>query len=266
MTGEVTGVPRPTAEDPLRLLVAGSSVTFMMVPPRRSRDEATFGELLPRELRRRGVPAVGTVRGQWFGTIRDLRRRYEPAVRNVFPDVLVLVYGMAECQGRVLPTWLARHLTTWDVGGSALSREYRRRLAPTAWRTLRAWQRWAHPRVGARTSRLSPGRFRRELAHVVDMVRTEVRPLVLVLDILPAGPRLTHWMPGLQARVDRYNRVLADLVATYADDEVRLVRVSQVAAALGTDVATPDGMHLSAAGHRAVAQLLADEVDAWLAR
>ena len=185
MSGETAGAPAPTDDRPLRVLVVGSSISVMMVPPRRHRDEATFGELLPRLLRRQGIPAVGEVDGQWFGTIRDLRRRYEHAVRNRFPDVLVIVFGMAECQARVLPTWLVRHMTTWDLGAAPVSRWYRRRLAPVAWRLLRAWQRWAHPRVGARTARLSPSRFRGEMAHVIEMARTEVRPLVLVLDVFP---------------------------------------------------------------------------------
>lgn len=255
---------RPTPEHPLHVLVAGSSTAVMIHPPRASRDEATYGELLGPLLRERGVPARVTVDGRWFGMVNELRRRYEDAIRNRFPDVLVVNYGMAECQACVVPTSWVRHMTTWDLPSARAARWYRARVAPPLWHALRTWQRYAHARVGGRTARLSAERFAIELRRIIDLTRLEVRPLVLLCDIDPPGPRVTHWLPGVEQRVVRYNSILAEVVAGYDDPEIRLVRTSRLVAEGGFDTVLPDGFHRSPEGHRRVAGMLAEEILYWL--
>ncbi|MGI8537314.1 MAG: hypothetical protein ACR2K2_12680 [Mycobacteriales bacterium] len=185
-------------------------------------------------------------------------------MRNHFPDVVVVNFGMAECQPRVVPTWLVRHFTTWDRSSAEMARWYRRELAPPLWTAVRRWQQVGSGRIGSRTARLAPARFAAEIRRIVEMVRAEARPLVLVLDIDPPGPRIVHWLPGIDARVDHYNTVLAGVVRDLGDEEVRFVRSSAIVRELGFDVALPDGLHRSAVGHRRTAELLAAEVRDWL--
>jgi len=247
-----------SADRPLRVLVCGNSTAVMVEPPRTGRDDGPFPERLVPALASRGVEAEVLVDGTWFGMVDGLRRRYERAIRDRTPDVVVLAYGMAECQAKVLPTAVVRHLTTWDVGAGVLARAYRRAVAPHLWRALRAWQRWAHPRVGLALSRLSPRAFRGELAHVIGMTRRETGAAVLVCDIDPGHGRLLHWLPGINDRVAAYNRLLADLVAD-AGEGVVLVPTSTVVDHDRPGL-MPDGLHRSAEGHRLAAELLADAI------
>jgi lysophospholipase L1-like esterase len=247
---------------PLRVVVAGGSVSLFVVP-RTGRAEGTYGELLPGLLEGDGLAVDVRHTGQWFDLVQDLRRRYESAVRNHFPDVLVLNYGMGEAQPNVIPTWAARHFQSWDRSSHPLALAYREHLGPRAWTALR--------RVQSRTSswptyRLSPGRYATELRKVITMARDETGCLVLLLDLDPPGPRWEHWVPGMAQRRDLFQQVQDDLVADLGDPDVRSVRVAHHVAEHGVDVLLPDAIHRSPLGHRLTAEALAKEVRAWAAR
>ncbi|MGZ6825613.1 MAG: hypothetical protein ACXVGH_02390, partial [Mycobacteriales bacterium] len=201
--------------------------------------------------------------GQWFDLVSDLRQRYESAVRAHFPDVLVLNYGMGECQPNVVPTWLARHFQSWDRSSHPLALSYRERVAPAAWTRLREVQRrtshWP-------TYRLSPDRYVTELRKVVTMARDETGCLVLLLDLDPPGPRWEHWVPGMTERHRLFQQAQDRFVQELGDPMVRSVRVSHHVAEHGSEVLLPDSVHRSPLGHRLTAEALAREVLAWHGR
>lgn len=248
---------------PLRVHVLGSSCAVLVEPEHGPRDCGTYGEQLVPLLAARGIPAVVSHAGTWFGRVCDALPHYERDVRDHFADVLVVNYGMAECQSDLLPTAVVRHLTTWHRTSRPGARAYRSKVVPVVWRQLRRYQQWAAAHDDGRTHRLNPRRFVTDMTRVIDLVRKDCGPLVLLLDIDPPGERLEHWLPGTAARVARYNALLADIAGRY-DDAVRLVPAS----ATLTDPATelPDGLHRSVAGHGLTAALLADEITAWLGR
>ncbi|HWC35195.1 MAG TPA: SGNH/GDSL hydrolase family protein [Mycobacteriales bacterium] len=251
---------------PLTIVVAGSSVSVSVSPPRRDRHDRTYGELLTETLDARGVRASVVHTGKWFDMVNELRRRYEPAIRNHFPDVLVLNYGFVESQPNFLPTWASRHFTTWDVSSAPVAAWYRRHIAPRVWRVLRAYQRRAASMTSRGSYRLSPKRFAAELRRVIELSRLETGCLVLVLDIDPPDGRVLHWMPGMRQRWERYQAVLRHLVAEIGDPDVRLVPASRVVDELELSAALPDGIHRSPAAHRHTAELLTDEIVTWLHR
>lgn len=263
MTGPVIAAPTQLSRDrPLRVHVLGSSASVLVEPHHGPRDGGTYGEQLAARLTGAGVPTSVSHAGTWFGRICDTIPRYERDVRDHFPDVLVVNYGVVECQSDVLPTWLVRHATTWHRTSRLGTSAYRGRLVPPAWRALRAYQRRVsgHDSV---THRLRPKRFVADLTRTIDLVRKDCGSLVLLLDIDPPGPRVEHWLPGTGERAAAYNGLLAQVAAGY-DDTVRLVR----AGAQLTDPATqlPDGLHRSPEGHALTADLLAKEVLEWLGR
>lgn len=248
--------------EPLRIVVAGSSVSVFVVPSHRLRKEGTYGEVLRDLLAADGLSATVDHQGKWFDMVHELRSRYEPAVRNRFPDVLVLNYGICEAQPRTLPTWLARHLQTWNRPTFAAARGYRRVVAPRLWLLLRGWQQRSARAVGARTWRLSPLRFRLEMAKVISMARSETGCLVLVVDCDPPGARFEHWLPGMKRRWEVFQAALDQLVADLDDPQVRLVRASATLTDLDREL--PDGIHRTADAHRLTAGLLLDEILTWL--
>lgn len=254
----------PTRVDdhrPLRVHVIGSSAAVLVEPQHGPRDGGTYGEQLGPMLADEGVPTVVTHAGRWFGQIHEYVSRYERDVRDPFPDVLVIHFGMAECQSDVLPSRIVRHFTTWERTSRRSAEVYRRRIAPRVWRVLRTYQRAVGARDHDRTHRLRPHRFVADYRRIIDLVRKDCGSLVLLIDIDPPGDRVEHWLPGTARRVAAYNRLLAEVADGY-DDDVRLVPSSQHL----TDVASelPDGLHRTPAGHRITARLVADEILAWL--
>ena len=245
---------------PLRVHVVGSSAAVMVEPVHGPRDQGTYGEQLAVLLGRAGVPTAVSHAGRWFGQVDEFVGRYESAVRDVMPDVLVLNFGMVECQSNALPTWLVRHATTWHRTSRPGARAYRDRVLPKVWPALRDYQRWAAAR-DTLTHRLPPRRFQSDLQRVIDLARKDCGCLVLVVDIDPAGDRVEHWLPGTARRVAHYNRLLAELVDRY-DDGVRLVAASRTLTDLEAQL--PDGLHRTPAGHALTAALLAEEIQQWL--
>lgn len=248
---------------PLRVHVLGSSAAVMVEPEHGPRDGGTYGEQLGPLLHEQGLPTVVSHAGTWFGRICDTIPRYERDVRDHFPDVLVLNFGLVECQSNALPTPIVRHITTWHRSSRAAAGPYRNRGLPPVWRRLRQYQQWTAAHDSGLTHRLSPRRFVADVTRTIDMVRKDCGSLVLLLDIDPPGQRVEHWLPGTTARVARYNALLAEIADRYSDD-VRLVAAGAQLADPATDL--PDGLHRSPEGHRHTAVLLAHEITSWLGR
>ncbi|MFN2539193.1 MAG: hypothetical protein ABR549_13740, partial [Mycobacteriales bacterium] len=184
-------------------------MTSMVSPPRSTRLEAAFPELLPDALQARGHEADVFVCSRWFARLPDLRPEYEQVVRDRYPDVVVLNYGVIDCQPNMLPTSVARHFQTWNRRGSLGARAYRRLVAARLWPLLRQYQLLTD---GLPTYRTSPKAFRAELTRLIALIRLETRALVLVLDIDPPGERLLRWLPSMQRRRERYQGILSDVV------------------------------------------------------
>lgn len=244
---------------PLRVVVVGSSVTFQVAPDPVTVDDAPYPGLLDGALRDRGVEAVTQLRARWHATAKEVLARHEPWVRDALPHVVVLNVGFPDCQPRTVPTWLYRHVITWQPGLSGASVRYRARVVPLLRRVVRRWQQLVAGRLPLRLSRLSPAAFRRAVTRTVRHSVRDHRALVLVLDIDPPGPAVQRLMPGLDARVAAYNAVLADVVRAAGDERVVLVRTSELVAA-DPEALLPDGIHRSAAAHRLVAERLADVI------
>jgi lysophospholipase L1-like esterase len=244
--------------EPLRVVIAGNSVASYLSPPRTVRSEGAYGELLPAVLAARGLPADVRVRSRWLGLIRDLRRDYERVIRDQCPDVVILNFGIVECQPNALPLWAVRHFSAWNRGGRMPARIYRRYVADRVWPVLRDYQRRAS---GLPIYRMGPRAFRYEMTRMVALIRQETRALVLVLDTDPVGARLEHWMPGMGPRRDRYQAILAEVVDRFGTD-VRLINGSNTLCGREEEM-LPDGLHRSPEGHRLLADLIADEIALW---
>jgi lysophospholipase L1-like esterase len=264
VTDSVVALGPLPAKSRWRIAVLGNSLPILMVPPRRDRREGAYPELLERELVARGHDAVVDCHARLYDLAHEGERRWTRDVAPSAPDVLVLNYGILEAQPNVLPTVLNRHLTRNDTGGPGLRGAWVRHAIPRLWPLARRYQRWAASIVGDRTWRLHPDRLRASLAQIIS-VATAGGTLVLVVDVLPPGGRLRHFVPGIEGRVERVNATLRSLVADAGCADVRLVEASAIALQLGP-AGVPDGLHLVAEGHRRVALALADEIGPWLAR
>lgn len=259
--GTIAAPTRIDRDRPLRVHVIGNSCAVMVEPVHGPRDGGTYGEQLGSMLAAAGVPATVTHSGRWFGMIHEYIARYERDIRDPFPDVLVINFGLAECQSNLLPSSLVRHFGTWHRTSRPGAGFYRRRIANPLWRALRAYQRRVARVDHDTTHRLRPARFQADYRRIIDLIRKECGSLVLLVDIDPVGDRVEYWLPGTGARIARYN-VLLDEVADGYDAHVRVVPASASLTDISAEL--PDGMHRNAAAHSLTARLLADEILAWL--
>jgi lysophospholipase L1-like esterase len=248
-----------TTGRPLRVVVIGNSCVFLTVPAASGVDDDPYPGHLEELLLDRGVTARVVVHSQWHTRVKEALPRFESWVRDELPDVVVVNLGIVDAQARVLPTWLLRNTMTWLPGQSAVAVRYRRRVVPHLQPRVRAWQRFWAGRVGPRASRVRPAVFERSVARLLKLCARQCNAHAVVLDIDPPNERLLHWMPGLDARVERYNAILQRVVARAEEGRATLLRTSEVVRR-DLEVLLPDGIHRSAEGHRQVAERLADEI------
>lgn len=257
-----------------KVLVLGASMGMIVAPAERrhvevlptrtSRQEGTYVEILEWLLRGgAGYPVTVRNSSRIFDQIDRGARRFIEHEMAEFPDVLVIHFGFNECRPPVVPWSLLRHLHKDHVSLSAPAMAYRKTIVPKLWKATRHWQKAASGLVGDRTWRMSPSRFRREYQRLFEIGRRQGM-LVLVADVNPPGRRVAEITPGLEERCAYYRRLQAELVDSFGDDDVRLVRVSEVVTEMGIDEALPDNLHFSAPAHQRVAEMLAAEIGPWL--
>jgi lysophospholipase L1-like esterase len=256
-------LPWPKARRPLSVVAFANSVATLQIPVRSDRSEGTYVEVLADLLAGEGVPAVPHLESRWFDFLHRAMRDYETRIRVHSPDVVVVQFGLNEYQPWLVPIWVIRHLLVQHQAATRSAKAYRAYVAPRLWTAVREYRRKAAPVVGTRTWQVTPRRFEGQLRRLLRNVRLETRALVLVLDIDAPNDRLEHFMPGMQVRHEVFQELLARVVAEQGDDEVRLVRVSEITAAMGP-TAMLDGMHYSPETHERIGRVLAEEVLAWL--
>lgn len=252
-----------SAERPLSVVVLGNSVAVLSIPGRTGGEDGSYAEVLRDRLAAAGVPVRVALEGRWFEFAVQAFRRYERSVRTHLPDVVILQYGLNESQPWLLPVPIVRHLVTDHQVATRTGRRYRQHVAAPVWKQVRAYRRWAAPKVGLRTWQTTPRRFGAVMRQLIRAVRYDTQALVLVLDVNEPGEVLRHFLPGMAERHAVMQRTLSETVDGFDDPEVRLVPVAAACTAAGPE-ALHDGMHFSPLGHRVVGELLAAEVLSWL--
>jgi len=266
-----TPIPDHDGSTPLgplfRVVVLGNSQALVVATHERNRDHGTYGQLLELRLRDRGIQAHVIHEARWWDLIHQLRPRLVPAVAQHMPDVVVLGYGMGECEANIPPTWVMRKLddARWTPSLNPLVAKARNATLPTLDR-LKMWSyRRIVPRLGKRTWRLTPSRFEAELDRVISWTRRQTGGLVLVLTLHDPGEALERLLPGFRKRADLFNTIIRSVVARLGDPNVIVVDAGSEIDRLTTITATLDGLHYTPAGHEAIAASLDEIVAGWLA-
>ncbi|MDP9182977.1 MAG: hypothetical protein M3P04_09415 [Actinomycetota bacterium] len=256
-------LPWPARRRPLSLVAFGNSVASLVMPARVDRSEGTYLEVMADVLAGEGVPSVVHQESRWFDFLHRAMRDYETRVRSHAPDVVVVQFGLNEYQPWLLPIWVIRNLLVHNQAVTRTAKGYRRWVAPRLWRGVRGYRRRAAPLAGMRTWQTTPRRFEGHLRRLLRSLRVDGHPLVLVLDIDAPDSRLEHFLPGVAARHTVFQQLIERVVEQQEDTSVRLVRVSEITAAIGP-TALADGMHYTPQTHRVVGEHLADEVIQWM--
>jgi len=255
---------RPPLPRRVRIVVLGNSTAMYVRPRRRDRGDRTYGELLEAQLRHRGIDAFVVNQGRWWDRVHDVLPRWEEAVYAHTPDVVILNYGLGECEPNVFPVPMMRWVYTWRPSLNPVAIRLRSLLVRPVQRAMTAAMPWISRRLGMRTWRLRPERFRNELRRLIEITRRETGALVLVLTLNPPGPFLQNLMPGVDERSRLYSDLIRALVDEIDDPEVQVIEAGAIVDDLGWRKTMVDGLHYTARGHREVASLLEASVLTWL--
>lgn len=257
--------PRPL---PVRVLVKGPStvnwVSWMGGP----RQDFTYPRVVEEQLLEAGrasdVRAITMTseKASW------LLRTWQREVLGFSPDVIVLTYGHYESVHLFLPRWLERHGNSLKVRRGRLRQLYRRGVVRPVWMGLARVQAKVDavvgPYVGVRRAR----RLAADIEQYIHQVQKVGSPLVLLFELLPPGPRVTGWFPGLERRLGLMNQEMEAMVERVGLDHVRMFPIMPIAekyAEGDMSLAEPDGFHYSPEMHRRVGEALARDIDAWAA-
>jgi len=228
----------------LRILVFGHSGSLALRPPRQSRQEGTYVDLLRRHVTEScGADAAVVNLALRSNMVNQDDLRFTCDIQRHDPDVVVLHYGVNECAPRVLP----RPIWMW-LHGFADQGWLRRRLGS-----------WLMPmevllmRLVSCGGWLSAAKFERCLRFKIASVRKEAACRVLVVNIGPPNERYRRMLPGIERQVLRFNEVIARVAA---ESGALLMDVQGMVTAGGLEQLQPDGCHLSAEGHRQLFEMI----------
>jgi lysophospholipase L1-like esterase len=229
---------------PSSVVIVGSSVSLYVRPPRATRDQGTYVELLARAL----GPAyrIDNIARVSYD-IRDALHGFHKQLLPIAPDVVVLHLGVNESVSRFLPRRLWR--VVYGGGDRVTSPGLVRRammlldaaMRPVMTRFLpRAW-------FGAHE-------FERLTDEFLVNVRKEFAARIVVVGITRPSDRVEKQLRGSISRVRDFNAALARSAAAAG---ATFIDVDAIA---DRDDLHPDGIHFSAAGHAWLAERLAGAI------
>jgi lysophospholipase L1-like esterase len=250
-----------------RIVVLGNSQALVVASVDWSRTEGNYGELLERGLRRRGVNAMVINEARLWDLLHYVRPRLVESIGCHSPDVVVLGYGMGECESNIPPTWLMKIIDfgRWIPSLNPVSRRVRK----VSWPLLHRFRTWSQRRLiplfGKRLWRERPARFTAELDRIIRFTRAQTGARVIVLSLYDPGPALEEIIPTIRKRAERFNQIIHDVVARFDPSDVRVVDIWTPINELGWEKATYEGLHYSATGHAMIADALKDAIVGFIA-
>jgi lysophospholipase L1-like esterase len=246
MAPRVAGRPR-------KIVVLGNSIALQVCARNPSPDEAPYPILLADLLADEDGPATVINASRWMGTVQDAVVEWPRAVLAEWPDLVVIHHGFNEARSAILPRRVHKAVWRLERTGTAIEA----RLLPkmrAAWPTmLSAARTFDRPVVrGHMTAR----RFGRLLAHLLDETSSRTPAVCVVVDLQTASPRLNALGAAYAHRRQDLQAVIAHTVAVRP--RAAVASLTSVELAVGSpSEAFPDGIHLSAEGHRLLAQEIA---------
>lgn len=252
---------------PIRVLVKGPSTVVWTSWMGGPRTDFTFSRALERSLLADGRPVEVRNTGILATSTKAFIKTYEQDVVQWSPDVVIIMAGHYEVLHLFLPRRYERYSNRPNVRGGRLATTWRKRFVRPLWKVLATIQSKVDllpDRIRLRKRRLRQAAA--DLKAYIDQVQMVGSPLVLVFELLPVAPRRVHWFPGMNPRIELWNRLAEDVVDAFGQDHIRYFRVLPLAQQLAGDdlnKATPDGYHYTPELHALVGTELARDIEKW---
>jgi hypothetical protein len=249
----------------MRILVKGASTVVAMSELGLSRDNFTYPRAMEQRLFEAGQPAIVYTHGVASEQTKTVLKTWQHEIHAWSPDVILLCYGHYETIHFFLPRWLERHANSLKARRGPVQDFYRRKVLRKVWVSLAKLQVKLDTRYDSTWRRNRPKRVAQDLRTLIDHALTISRPLIILVDLLPPGPRGQSWFPGMTERLHVMNASIAQMVADVDDPNVRVFHVADVVDRVvpAGENPLPDGFHYSAPLHREIGRTLADEILEW---
>ncbi len=241
-----------------RICILGNSVGFKMRPPRQSAEEKTYGEILSDNgYCVRNISKAGVMLNEAFASLDD-------ELITWFPDTVIIQFGVVEmCQrqtSRRLNNRLIKNYYLNMVHGRAyVFDSLFTKVLETLGRIVNGGGRRFVGLVGLRWQWLSLDRFLSVLEAVLEHVNKETGAMTLMVGINPVSPRITRILPDSGEIIEAANAAMKNLAARFPG-RVRFLDMKELIGGNMVETTVPDGIHLSAQGHRLLAERILDEL------
>lgn len=241
-----------------RVCVFGNSTGFRMRPPRKAPEDRTYSEiLLQNGYEVRNVSMAGVTLDEAFAYLDD-------DVVTWFPDAVIVQFGVVE----VCLRQTHRGLTNLAIRNYYRNRVFAspydfptslQRLGVFVVRAINGITRRLCALLGLKWQWLPLGKYLRVMEDTIEVVLKETPADVLVLAINPCSDRIERILAGSADQIGAANQAMRTLCAKWAN-RVRFIDVPLLLSRERLEVCVPDGIHLSALGHRLVGERLLSEL------
>ncbi len=231
----------------MRIIVFGSSVCLTIRPPRTTRAEGTYTDLLRRACQAQDPTAevLNLARRSNIITLES-ELEFTNSLTRFNPDVVILHYGIVEASPRALP--------------------------------YRSWMWWHRPQVCSKFKGYIAGRLNLLWPHLIRLfglkgwvnsaqfayhlkrlcahARKECQARIFLINIGPPNELFCQRLPGIERIIPEYNRTIARVAA---EEGAEVIDVWSLIQQYSIEKMQPDGAHLTSFGHECLFQQL------WLA-
>lgn len=251
---------------PMRVFVRGASTVGWSGVMDGPRTDLGFPRVIERDLLASGQAAVVVSRTVGGMRTNTVLREWERDVVGFSPDAVVIMAVHYETLHVLWPQRLERHANSMTWAPRRLGTLYRKRVLRPAWRALVKLQTKLEDYVPDFWWRRRIDHAVADVAKAAAQMRRIASPLIILMEVpRPSAPG-RYLFPRMPERVDYANRRLAELVARFGEDDVRLFRTNDAVEAYADgdrEVALPDGFHFAPGLHEAVGHQLAEELASW---
>lgn len=236
-----------------KIVILGNSVPLLMDPPRKEKGEKTYGE----RLEDMGFRVFN--RAKQAVVVSDLYRYMEDECTRLFPDIVVLNFGIVECTTRVRSRRMHSYFSenAWknsiiDVGYVNTLGRIERRIGKKIFRIGEK----ALFALGFRRRWVSAKDFEFIIKDVIRVLFRDTNTrCVCLVPILNGAPWLEREAPGTLEAIGVYNSAMRRISSEL--EGVRFLEPSSIYRGDEEKDISGDGIHLSAHGHARVADEIA---------
>jgi lysophospholipase L1-like esterase len=241
-----------------RVCILGNSVGLRIRPPRESPAELTYAEILEQKgYAVRNLSRAGVMISEAFALLDD-------EVISHFPDVVIVQFGVVEVCSRQT----FRALNNLAISNYYLNGVFRRNFEfPTLFGSAR---KYVFRAANALTRRfasffdfswqwLTPRKFLLVLEAIIERITKETAARVIVLGVNPCSDRIERLLGSSQAKIHQLNQEMKAFCEQRS--RVQFLNPETIFNAAELDALVPDGVHLSARGHRLLAEELCRTLD-----